>query len=114
MAEKIYAADFYPKQENSWKPQDLPAGLVCPAGGNSREYITGSWRSMRPIWDKETCNNCMMCWVYCPDSSIIVKDGEMIGIDLDHCKGCGVCVSECRFNCLEMITESEAKEREAE
>ena len=110
--EKIFASEFDGSKENEWKPQDLPLGLVCPSAGNSREYNTGAWRSMRPIWNKEVCNNCMMCWVYCPDSSIIVKDGEMTGIDLGHCKGCGVCVSECSFNCLELITESEAKERE--
>ncbi|MCH4185157.1 MAG: 4Fe-4S binding protein [Eggerthellaceae bacterium] len=93
-----------------WKPSDFPQGFVCPEAGNSVKYKTGGWRSRRPIWDPEACKNCMLCWVYCPDASIQVKDGAMTGIDLDHCKGCGVCVSECRFGALKMITESEAKE----
>jgi len=95
---------------DSWKPSDIPAGVVCPDAGNSDLYITGGWRSDRPVWTKENCNNCMLCWMYCPDSSIQVKDGEMIGIDWDHCKGCGVCAVECRFEALHMIPESEAEE----
>ena len=104
------AWDFDLTNEANWKPKDLPVGFVDPEGGNSEKYFTGSWRSRRPIWDADACTNCMLCWVYCPDSSILVKDGKMTGIDLDHCKGCGVCVTECRFDALKMVTESEAKE----
>lgn len=94
----------------SWRPDDIPVGVVCPDAGNSKLYFTGGWRSRRPIWNQENCSNCMLCWAYCPDSSIFVEDGAMTGIDLDHCKGCGVCVKECRFNALEMVPEGEAKE----
>lgn len=97
-------------KEATWKPSELPVGFVIPDGGNSVQYNTGSWRSQRPIWDKDACKNCLMCWVYCPDGSIQVQDRQMVGIDLDHCKGCGICVKECRFGALEIITESEAKE----
>ncbi len=93
-----------------WTPDDIPVGVVCPDAGNSKLYITGGWRSRRPVWNQENCSNCMLCWAYCPDSSILVEDGAMVGIDLDHCKGCGVCVIECRFEALEMVPESEAKE----
>lgn len=103
-------AEFNVETFDDWKPSDFPVGFVCPDGGNSDLYQTGSWRSNRPIWDKDACKNCMLCWVYCPDSSILVDNSEMTGIDLDHCKGCGVCVSECKFGALKMITESEAKE----
>ena len=44
----------------------------------------------------------------CPDSSILVQDGKMTGIDYDHCKGCGICVHECKFGTLEMVSEAEA------
>ncbi|MEG2557980.1 MAG: 4Fe-4S binding protein [Raoultibacter sp.] len=95
---------------DDWKPSDFPIGVACPDAGNSKLYITGGWRSQRPVWSKDACKNCMLCWAYCPDSSIEVKDGEMTGIDYDHCKGCGVCVNECKFGALEMISESEARE----
>ncbi len=93
---------------DDWKPSEFPKGYICK-GGTSREYITGGWRSMRPVWDSEKCTNCLMCWIVCPDSSIMVKDAEMTGIDYDHCKGCGVCVHECRFDALEYIREDEAE-----
>lgn len=95
-----------------WTPEDIPVGVVCPDAGNSVLYLTGGWRSNRPIWNQDNCKQCMLCWAYCPDSSILVKDGEMTGIDLDHCKGCGVCVTECKFGALDLIPETEAKEAE--
>ena len=97
---------------DNWTPSEVPAGLVALEAGNSYQYITGGWRFMRPVWDATKCTNCMLCWVACPDSSVLVEDGVMVGIDLDHCKGCGLCVKECRFNALEFITEAEAKEAE--
>ena len=68
----------------NWKPEEFPTGYVCPEGGTSTNCYTGGWRSNRPIWDSEKCSNCMLCWAYCPDSSIEVKDGAMTGIDLFH------------------------------
>lgn len=39
------------------------------------------------------CDNCLM---FCPDVSVIRRaDGTGYDIDLDYCKGCGVCVNEC-------------------
>lgn len=92
-----------------WTSDDIPAGVVCPDAGNSVLYLTGGWRSNRPIWNQDNCKQCLLCWVYCPDSSIIVEGGAMTGIDLDHCKGCGVCAVECKFEALHMISETEAK-----
>jgi len=89
----------------NWTPEEFPVGMCALAGGKAVEYITGSWRSMRPLWDKDKCTNCLICWVNCPDSSIKLQDGQMVGIDLDHCKGCGVCVTECRFEALRLLPE---------
>ena len=94
---------------DNWTPEEIPTGFVCEAG-TSKLYITGGWRSMRPVWNQDNCTSCMLCWIACPDSSIMVDDGTMVGIDYDHCKGCGVCVHECRFNALEFIREDEAEE----
>jgi pyruvate ferredoxin oxidoreductase delta subunit len=47
----------------------------------------------------------MFCWISCPDSAIIVKDGEMKGFDLDYCKGCGICATQCPVNAIEMVDE---------
>lgn len=42
------------------------------------------------------CNQCDNCLIYCPDISIIPGSNHgSYDIDLDHCKGCGICVKEC-------------------
>jgi len=54
----------------------------------------------------------MICWIYCPDSSILVEDGKMIGFDYKHCKGCGICAAECPTKAIEMRDENEFREKE--
>ena len=94
----------------NWK--EMPIGGMIVEAGNSVEYDTGSWRTYRPVRDEEKCIHCLRCWILCPDSAIIVKDGKMVGFDLDHCKGCGICASECPPKChaIEMKLESEIEE----
>lgn len=89
-----------------WAPEEFPVGCVTQAGWSAK-YLTGGWRSMRPVWDEEACKHCLLCWIACPDSSIITAEGKMTGIDYDHCKGCGVCVHECKFGALEFVRENQ-------
>lgn len=62
---------------------------------------TGTWRVFRPVVDKEKCNNCGLCAVYCPDG-VIDNDLE---IDLAFCKGCGICANECPKKSITMVRE---------
>jgi 2-oxoacid:acceptor oxidoreductase delta subunit (pyruvate/2-ketoisovalerate family) len=84
----------------------LDRGPVIP-GGTSRHFLTGTWRTERPVLDLQRCIHCMLCWLYCPDSSILARDGRVVGIDLDHCKGCGVCAAVCppRAGAIVMVPE---------
>ena len=82
-----------PKQKATWKEANI-AGLVATMGTNAG-FKTGTWRTLRPVHDMDNCTNCLLCWVYCPDSAIIVKDGHWVAFDYDHCKGCGICASVC-------------------
>lgn len=41
------------------------------------------------------CNQCELCLIYCPDVAITRHNGHGFEIDLEYCKGCGVCVAEC-------------------
>ena len=95
------------KKPEGWK--DLTMAGIIEEAGNSNKFETGSWRSDRPIWDESKCTSCLMCWIYCPDTSIMLKDGKMVGIDLDHCKGCGICAAECpvKGKAIHMKPESE-------
>jgi pyruvate ferredoxin oxidoreductase delta subunit len=93
---------------DDWAVDDYPIGAVCLESGNSVQYVTGGWRSFRPVWDGQKCTHCMLCWVHCPDSSISVAGKKMTGIDYEHCKGCGVCVKECAHGALRMVDEASA------
>ncbi|MGB9682528.1 MAG: 4Fe-4S binding protein [bacterium] len=86
-----------------WK--EMPEGIVILEAGNAEEYETGSWRTFRPVVNKEKCTNCLFCWIYCPDSSVIVEDGKMSGFDYSHCKGCGICSKVCPVKAIEMVEE---------
>lgn len=108
--------------KKGWK--DLMRGADLPPA-TSLEYKTGSWRSMRPVFDASNCIHCMICVAYCPDMAIpIVKSEEgVVGkggrlykgnvrleTNFDYCKGCGICAQECPTKCITMIREEEAVE----
>jgi pyruvate ferredoxin oxidoreductase delta subunit len=87
--------------------QDVPWGGVA-RGGSAQNVETGQWRSIRPIWDKDACISCMLCWVQCPDRSIKLDDnGKVSGIDYFYCKGCGICAQVCPKKAIEMRPESD-------
>ena len=94
-----------------WK--DIPIGGLIEEAGCSIHYQTGGWRAFRPVRDAEKCIHCMICWVFCPDSSIRVENEKMVGFDLDHCKGCGICAQQCPKDCIEMVEESKFREDNA-
>jgi len=85
-------------EQKGWR--EIPiAGMILEAG-NSTEYLTGGWRAFRPVRGEAACTHCFQCWLFCPDSSILVdvENEKMAGFDLEHCKGCGICASVCPVN----------------
>lgn len=71
---------------------------------------TGDWRSLRPEIDHTKCipsktgrSSCHLCWMYCPEG--IVKRSVPVEIDLDYCKGCGICAEECPAKAIQMVDE---------
>ena len=81
---------------------DLTEGLQLYAGGTSRLFKTGEWRTNTPVLDFDKCRQCLLCAPVCPDSSIPVKNGKRLDFDYDHCKGCGICAKACPFGAITM------------
>jgi 2-oxoacid:acceptor oxidoreductase delta subunit (pyruvate/2-ketoisovalerate family) len=87
----------------AWK--DLPVGgTVRPADAPRPQ--TGGWRTgEKPAADLSKCVNCLLCWIYCPDSAIVLDGEAFVGFDLDYCKGCAICAEICPVDAIEMVPE---------
>jgi pyruvate ferredoxin oxidoreductase gamma subunit len=65
---------------------------------------TGAWRTRTPVIDYALCNRCSwICGTFCPDSAIAVAADRTPRIDLDHCKGCLVCVAVCPPHAIHVV-----------
>ncbi len=57
------------------------------------------------------CFSCDNCYGVCPDNAVLklseAAEANLNGyeIDLDFCKGCGICVAECPSGAIEMVPE---------
>ena len=79
--------------------------------------INAGWRNVRPVVNASACTGCLQCYMVCPDGVIYKvpadnKAGVGVAVDLDFCKGCGVCASACKFDALAMVSEAVAKAAE--
>src|SRR5579875_2842386 len=65
------------------------------AVGNSRIAKTGSWRIFKPVVNYDKCTACTVCYAYCPESALKLREDGKPVIDYDNCKGCLICYREC-------------------
>jgi pyruvate ferredoxin oxidoreductase delta subunit len=84
------------KTESAWSNADKL--LLC--------LDTGSWRTERPVLDKEKCNYCGLCALYCPPQCMTDMN-DYFAPNLDFCKGCGICAKECPRGAIAMVPEGE-------
>jgi pyruvate ferredoxin oxidoreductase delta subunit len=91
--------------EMTWREFDIAFMVTNP--GCAAEYRTGDWRSQRPVTDKTKCIKCGVCYLACPDDAIRLAPDGTYDFDYDHCKGCGICATECWTGCISMVEEGE-------
>jgi len=86
--------------------QALPtAGIVAPAEVDPPH--TGGWRTgLVPTVDLSLCVNCLLCWLFCPDSAVRLDGTAFTSFDLDVCKGCEICAEVCPVDAIAMAEET--------
>ena len=78
-----------PKIEVFKKPvhiNDYPVGPAFKAG--HLVSTNSSYRVFTPVVNNELCTLCLICYVNCPDRTILINN-DKIEFDYDFCKGCG-------------------------
>ena len=70
--------------------------------GTTVAVKTGEWRSEHPVVDASKCIKCGICQNFCPEG-IMGKPGVVPTPDLDYCKGCVLCATECPVKCISMV-----------
>ena len=84
-----------------------PGGTVVPAA--APQPHTGGWRTgVRPSVDHSKCVDCLLCWLHCPDSAVMLRQEAFDGFDYDFCKGCEICAEVCPTGAIEMVAEDAA------
>lgn len=71
----------------------------------AQPFKKGDKRTQKPALDTEKCTKCALCYLYCPDAAIKLRDDGFYESDTDYCKGCGVCARECWFGAITMMEE---------
>ena len=103
---------------NPWYYADAPAAvrprLDAARRRSTFDEVVGGLGATTALFEARrclSCGNCFACdncYGVCPDNAVRkVQPGEPYGyaIDLDYCKGCGVCAAECPAGAIAMVPE---------
>ncbi len=103
---------------NTWYYADAPRTerprLETARRRATFEEVVGGLDDSNALYEARrclSCGNCFgcdNCFGLCPDNAVIKLEGVENGyeIDLDYCKGCGICVAECPCGAIEMVPET--------
>jgi NADPH-dependent glutamate synthase beta subunit-like oxidoreductase len=115
-APKHELADF--ELLNTWYYSDAPRTvrpkLELARRQSTFEEVVGGLDETTALYEARrclSCGNCFSCdncYGVCPDNAVIKlgEPGERYAIDLDFCKGCGICAAECPCGAIEMVPET--------
>ncbi|HEX6456375.1 MAG TPA: NAD(P)-binding protein [Solirubrobacterales bacterium] len=102
---------------NPWYYTDAPRTeqprLEAARRASSFDEVVGGLEPGNALFEARrclSCGNCFSCdncYGVCPDNAVIKlgAPGERYEIDLDYCKGCGICAEECPCGAIEMVPE---------
>ena len=57
---------------NNTPESQMTIGGNIYEAGNAREFKTGDWRSVKPVYIPEKCIQCGLCFPVCPEDAIPV------------------------------------------
>jgi len=101
---------------NTWYYSDAPASVRPHLDAARRistfDEVTGGLDQSTALYEARrcmSCGNCFECdncYGVCPDNAVIkLGRGRRYEIDLDYCKGCGICAAECPCGAIDMVPE---------
>jgi len=103
---------------NTWYYADAPRAvqpvLELVRRRTTFEEVVGGLDESNALFEARrclSCGNCFSCdncFGVCPDNAVFKLDdpNEPYAIDLDYCKGCGICAAECPCGAIEMVPET--------
>ena len=95
-------------------PRTLRPQLEAARRASTFEEVVGGLDERTALFEARrclSCGNCFACdncYGVCPDNAVIKLDEPgpyAYEIDLDYCKGCGLCAAECPCGAIEMTPE---------
>jgi NADPH-dependent glutamate synthase beta subunit-like oxidoreductase len=106
-----------PEALNPWYYSDAPASVAPRLEAARRvdtfDEVVGGLDESTALFDARrclSCGNCFECdncYSVCPDNAIRkLGPGKGFAVDLDYCKGCGLCAAECPCGAIEMVDET--------
>jgi NADPH-dependent glutamate synthase beta subunit-like oxidoreductase len=101
---------------NTWYYSDAPATVRPQLDAARRittfDEVTGGLDECTAQFEARrclSCGNCFECdncYGVCPDNAVVkLGPGRRYEIDLDYCKGCGICAAECPCGAIDMVPE---------
>jgi len=101
---------------NPWYYSDAPAAvrprLAAARRASTFDEVVQGLDETTAVYEARrclSCGNCFECdncYGLCPDNAVIkLGPGQRYAIDLNYCKGCGICAAECPCGAIDMVPE---------